>query len=84
MAMWEELNKNMAPAYRVSGQIKDIKRLLDMFDCKVTRNSLGISFWQLCGGLRQNCDISYLGRNNLTFSDLVIRPVAGLNCTVSV
>jgi len=32
MAKWEELNKNMAPAYRVSSQIKDIKRLLDMFE----------------------------------------------------
>jgi len=32
MAKWEELNKNMAPAYRVGGQIKDIKRLLDMFE----------------------------------------------------
>ena len=32
MAKWEELNKNMAPAYRISGQIKDIKRLLDMFE----------------------------------------------------
>lgn len=32
MAKWEELNKNMAPAYRVAAQIKDIKRLLDMFE----------------------------------------------------
>lgn len=32
MAKWEELNKNMAPAYRISGQIKDIKRLLDLFE----------------------------------------------------
>lgn len=32
MAKWEELNKNMAPAYRVSSQIKDIKRLLDIFE----------------------------------------------------
>ena len=32
MAKWEELNKNMAPAYRISSQIKDIKRLLDMFE----------------------------------------------------
>jgi len=32
MAKWEELNKNMAPAYKVSGQIKDIKRLLDIFE----------------------------------------------------
>jgi len=32
MAKWEELNKNMAPAYRASSQIKDIKRLLDMFE----------------------------------------------------
>jgi len=32
MAKWEELNKNMAPAYRVSSQIKDIKKLLDMFE----------------------------------------------------
>ena len=32
MAKWEELNKNMAPAYRVANQIKDIKRLLEMFE----------------------------------------------------
>ena len=32
MAKWEELNKNMAPAYRVASQIKDIKRLLEMFE----------------------------------------------------
>ena len=32
MAKWEELNKNMAPAYKVSSQIKDIKRLLDLFE----------------------------------------------------
>jgi len=32
MAKWEELNKNMAPAYRVATQIKDIKRLLEMFE----------------------------------------------------
>lgn len=32
MAKWEELNKNMAPAQRVSGQIKDVKRLLEMFE----------------------------------------------------
>jgi len=32
MAKWEELNKNMAPAHRLAQQIKDIKRLLDMFE----------------------------------------------------
>jgi hypothetical protein len=32
IAKWEELNKNIAPSYRVSSQIKDIKRLLDMFE----------------------------------------------------
>ena len=32
MAKWEELNKKMAPAYKVSSQIKDIKRLLDLFE----------------------------------------------------
>ena len=32
MAKWEELNKNMAPAYKISAQIKDIKRLLDLFE----------------------------------------------------
>ena len=32
MAKWEELNKNMAPAYRVANQIKDVKRLLEMFE----------------------------------------------------
>ena len=32
MAKWEELNKNMSPAYKVSSQIKDIKRLLDLFE----------------------------------------------------
>ena len=32
MAKWEELNKYMSPAYKVASQIKDIKRLLDMFE----------------------------------------------------
>ena len=32
MAKCEELNKNMAPAYRIAGQIKEIKRLLDLFE----------------------------------------------------
>ena len=32
MAKWEELNKSMAPAYRVSSQIKDVKRLLDLLE----------------------------------------------------
>jgi len=36
MAKWEELNKNMAPAYRVSSQIKDVKRLLDMFEAAMS------------------------------------------------
>lgn len=32
MAKWEELNKAMAPAYKASQQIKEIKRLLDIFE----------------------------------------------------
>jgi len=36
MAKWEELNKNMAPAYKVSSQIKDIIRLLDMFEAALS------------------------------------------------
>jgi len=36
MAKWEELNKNMTPAYRVSSQIKDVKRLLDMFEAAMS------------------------------------------------
>jgi len=32
MAKWEELNKSMGPAYRLSSQIKDIKKLLDVME----------------------------------------------------
>ena len=32
MAKVEELNKAMGPAYRLGGQLKDIKRLLDMYE----------------------------------------------------
>ena len=32
MAKVEELNKSMSPAYRIADQVKDIKRLLDLFE----------------------------------------------------
>ena len=32
MAKVEELNKSMGPAYRIADQVKDIKRLLDLFE----------------------------------------------------
>lgn len=32
MAKVEELNKSMAPAYKLSEQLKDIKRLLDIYE----------------------------------------------------
>lgn len=35
MAKWEELSKSMKPIYRLSEQIKEIKRLLDLFETAV-------------------------------------------------
>jgi len=32
IARWEELNKSMAPCYKLSSQIKDIRKALDTFD----------------------------------------------------
>ena len=32
MAKVEELNKSMGPAYKIADQVKDIKRLLDLFE----------------------------------------------------
>ena len=32
MAKVEELNKSMGPAYKIADQVKDVKRLLDLFE----------------------------------------------------
>jgi len=32
MAKWEELNKSMGPAYKLSTELKEIKRLLDVYE----------------------------------------------------
>jgi len=35
MAKWEELNKNMSPVHKTAAQVKEIKRLLEMFELAV-------------------------------------------------
>ena len=32
MAKVEELNKSMAPAYKIAEEVKEVKRLLDLFE----------------------------------------------------
>jgi hypothetical protein len=32
MAKVEELNKSMGPAYKMADQVKDVKRLLDLYE----------------------------------------------------
>ena len=32
MAKVEELNKSMGPAYKIADQVKDVKKLLDLFE----------------------------------------------------
>ena len=32
MAKVEELNKSMSPAYKIADQVKEVKRLLDLFE----------------------------------------------------
>ena len=39
----EELNKGMGPAYRMGEQLKDIKRLLDIYEAAAAGTSVAVT-----------------------------------------
>jgi hypothetical protein len=42
MAKVEELNKGMGPAYRMGDQLKEMKRLLDMYEAAAAGTNLSL------------------------------------------
>ena len=43
MAKVEELNKGMGPAYRMGEQLKEIKRLLDIYEAAAAGTSIAVT-----------------------------------------